>query len=752
MADNIKVGTIIYDVVVENADANTATIQDLEKNLKSVGDSGTKSINGLSSSMSRFQSSLGPVGGKITSFLTNPITAAVGAFGLLAVGIKKSIDAYKEQESEQFRLSQILATNGKATREQTEALFQQAEALEKIGVVSGGNVNVVQAQLATFDLTYESISKLTPAILDYVVAEKGATASSDEFKNMTNGLAQALNGNYASLSRTGFVLSDTTKEIIANGTEAEKTAEIVDVLNSTYEGFNEELRKTSEGRLQAMRNGLRNLATQIGSAFMPAIEAITDSFIDMSGALDENGNMIEVNSDTIEFLKRSLYNFAQFIAIFIRTAIAPFKAAWIALSTPIKALGTLIGAISTGKWENIKEASKDIKDTFKDAGADFGDLLENTFGKNLTNLKNLVDDTDYLQKKQIINDRANKNALEKQKASYVDKDGELDKELVKKQKEALKEAQKDLENYQKAVLKAQQDITESKEKLAEDIAKGFEDFNKSASEQVQTTADGLADIVIRAEEQIKKLKEDLANAKDVDQTVDINKQIADQQKILDASIGYNQRQVEFIKSLKKQIEEAGIDSSKVNFGSETAYEDALEQKRKEALMDEFTLFETQQNKKLQMLVDAFIQETTLMQQKADMLQKLEQETTDFMKSENFKRTKDIQAFVSNAMAQYGSLADSLKSVISLQQQAGMIGNTGNVETKALGGYAVQGDVVGQGEYVIPRNMVANMPELVAGLENMRTGQTNNITINGADTGKENFDLLLEQMLWKMKGK
>jgi hypothetical protein len=79
-------------------------------------------------------------------------------------------------------------------------LVEQAKALEQLGVVSAGNVSVVQSQLATFDLQASTIQTLTPAILDYITAEKGATASSADFKSMTNGLAQALNGNFASLT------------------------------------------------------------------------------------------------------------------------------------------------------------------------------------------------------------------------------------------------------------------------------------------------------------------------------------------------------------------------------------------------------------------------------------------------------------------------------------------------------------------------------------------------------------------------
>jgi len=51
-------------------------------------------------------------------------------------------------------------------------LNRQAQALERVGVVAAGNVTTTQAQLATFDLQAQTIERLTPAILDYVTAEK----------------------------------------------------------------------------------------------------------------------------------------------------------------------------------------------------------------------------------------------------------------------------------------------------------------------------------------------------------------------------------------------------------------------------------------------------------------------------------------------------------------------------------------------------------------------------------------------------
>jgi len=198
---------------------------------------------------------------------------------------KSSIKAAVEAQAQQERLAKLLKVTVGATDLQIKSLNGQAAALEKVGVVSAGNITQTQSQLATFNLQLSTIEKLTPAILDYVTAEKGATASADQFKSMTNGLAQALSGNFASLTKSGFVLDENTKKIIKNGTEAERVEEIVKVLNSTYKGFNESLRQTSAGQLAALANAAENAKTIIGEGLVDAFKLLSkDTSIDQLNA------------------------------------------------------------------------------------------------------------------------------------------------------------------------------------------------------------------------------------------------------------------------------------------------------------------------------------------------------------------------------------------------------------------------------------------------------------------------------------
>jgi hypothetical protein len=210
---------------------------------------------------------------KSTINLGRTLGIALSATAIAAYG-KASVRAFANAEAQQQRLVQLLKVGVSATDSQIESLNKQADALERVGVVSAGNVTQVQSQLATFNLQARTIATLTPAILDYVTAEKGAAASTEEFRSATNGLAQALNGNFTSLTRVGFVIDESTRKLIKNGTEAERTNAIVQVLDSTYKGFNASLRDTPVGSLQILTNAADAAKESIGEGLVNALARI----------------------------------------------------------------------------------------------------------------------------------------------------------------------------------------------------------------------------------------------------------------------------------------------------------------------------------------------------------------------------------------------------------------------------------------------------------------------------------------------
>jgi len=277
--------------------------------------------------------------------------AAAGAFAV-KLGME-SVRAAQQAGVAHDRLARLLITTNGATEEGIKILNQQAKALEAVTVVTESNITTVQSQLATFDLHGSTIARLTPAILDYVVAEKGAAASADQYRQMTNGLAQALNGQFASLTAVGFVLDAETKKRIKSGTEAERSAAIVDVLNSTYKDFSRTAGGTAAGSQIKLANSIRNVQQAFGTALLPVIQkvqgTIGQKLVPMLEQLQQkfgNAQSIEKFMQFMGGLLSSVVKFAKglsdvLVPIFTTVLIPAFKLAVGAIIGFIKVLGKI---------------------------------------------------------------------------------------------------------------------------------------------------------------------------------------------------------------------------------------------------------------------------------------------------------------------------------------------------------------------------------------------------------------------------
>lgn len=299
---------------------------------------------------------------KTSSFLGGKMRlafmAATTAAGLYAIKLgRDSVQAAQKASASQNRLRKLLFNTNGATEAQVQILLKQGRALEALTGISQDNITVIQSQLATFDLHGSTIGKLTPAILDYVVAEKGAGASADEFRSMTNGLAQALNGQFGSLTKTGFVLDAQTKKMIKSGTESERAAAIVQVLGTTYRDFAATalppavvaqrkfalmVEDTKKALGSALTPAITSVTNLITTTFTPAIEKIQQKLADgtaVQSFITFIGNLL---NDVVVFAKAIATVFAP---IFTGLLVPALKLAVGAVIGFIKVLGAIGGFI-----------------------------------------------------------------------------------------------------------------------------------------------------------------------------------------------------------------------------------------------------------------------------------------------------------------------------------------------------------------------------------------------------------------------
>lgn len=259
--------------------------------------SGDQSLTIVLKARDEFSVTLKNVEGKLSGMKpTFQKMAAAGtiAFGGIALAAKQSLDAFQDSQTATVRLTQLLKTSRGASDEQVQSLIDQAEALERVGVVSADVIKIGQGTFATFDLQAESIRQLTPAFLDMVVAERGVNATTDDMISFANSLGQALQGNFTSLTKRGFVLDEDTKAMIENGTETERVAAITKVLNSTYEGMNEAQRNTSAGMEKGLLMTFERMQQAVGSGLVPALEKLTEKLFPL---IDQMAAWVEKNPD-----------------------------------------------------------------------------------------------------------------------------------------------------------------------------------------------------------------------------------------------------------------------------------------------------------------------------------------------------------------------------------------------------------------------------------------------------------------------
>ena len=307
-----------------------------------------------------------------TEKLTRNVKQLAGALGLgfgtaqvIAFG-KASVKAALEAQAQQERLANLVKVTVNARDAEIQSLYDQADALQQIGVVNKENITQTQSQLATFNLQIDTIKTLTPAILDYVTAEKGAAASADQFKQMTNGLAQALNGNFASLTKVGFVLDEQTKKTIKSGTETERAAALVKVLDSTYKDFNKNLANTPTGQMQKLANAADDAKEIIGQGLIDALvglgedKSVQNLATNMQNFATQTANVIRGIGKLIEKIQALDDKLPDWLKF--DTAMIPIVGAWFDIA---RSAGTLAAVQKSSDNQHLKSLEQQYKVTNK---------------------------------------------------------------------------------------------------------------------------------------------------------------------------------------------------------------------------------------------------------------------------------------------------------------------------------------------------------------------------------------------------
>ena len=206
--------------------------------------------------------------------------ALTGIGGALSVaGIKSfcdtAIEGFNAAEEAETKLAAVLANvpsiiaqgDGAAEAAKTR-LVGLADTLEEVGVVAGDVTTAGLQQLATFQLTEESLAALTPGLADLIAQQKGVNASQEDAIGFANLLGKAMTGQVGALSRAGIIMTDYQKQVMQTGTEQERAAMMAQILTDNVGGVNEALAQTDAGKIVQTQNLLGRAQDEIGGKLM----------------------------------------------------------------------------------------------------------------------------------------------------------------------------------------------------------------------------------------------------------------------------------------------------------------------------------------------------------------------------------------------------------------------------------------------------------------------------------------------------
>ena len=229
-------------------------------------------LKGMDKAMGDNFRNVGNYGGAIKSVglkflkMAAAVGAAVVALKALFGAFKESIDLFDKQERAEVSLRVALGAT-------SQALLDQASALQQ--VTRFGDEAIIQGQafLAQMGLTEEQILKLTPAILDMAQAQ-GMDVNS-AFQLVAKSVASSTNA----LSRYGI-------EINGVAGSAERVDITFEALNEKFEG-QAEAATAGAGKLVQLSNVFGDLKESIGGVVVNALEPFIDKTINIIKLVDD---------------------------------------------------------------------------------------------------------------------------------------------------------------------------------------------------------------------------------------------------------------------------------------------------------------------------------------------------------------------------------------------------------------------------------------------------------------------------------
>lgn len=477
--------------------------------------------------------------------------------------------------------------------------------------------------------------------------------------------------------------------------------------------------KTTSSQLTILKNNWADLGRQLGTVILPIVNTVIEFFRQMSQVVVLSVSAIKtailaMGTTVVSRLQAVLKGLEGFINGAIDLANGALKAfgkdeAINHVTLSVKALDSAVESMKN----KTKEAGAETAKAFWAVGEGAFDATANA--KKLSDAQTLLgkgsgeasDEIKALTDSLKDNSKANKEAEEEAKKLAENWTKLKDQTVDLKDKGT--EAIRDLANSNV------KDLEKIEEKIS-DLRKQLADLNKEYNADISSEESSIAEKIVAEKLAIEELNKKLVKAR--------QEKTPDYTAINDLQAEISKRQLALNETIPLQAElQPAVDEATRRSGL-TDLQKAVEdyQAKRAQITLEF------EDKKKDLEAKLALEE----QNKADTIALYEDKQNQIngiieLGNQRFKdladnRVKITEDEVKKQIYWYNQLADA----IARSKQAT---RTSELPQYSVGGYVPNGGQVHAGEYVIPAHMVAKYGGLISSLEGIRTGATNNNTIN-----------------------
>jgi hypothetical protein len=237
--------------------------------------------------------------------ITGGIIALAGAY-LSIHGIRSIIrtigdftQAAARQEKVVAKLTQQLKNHNELTKENLNALKDQASALQKVTQFGDEQILAGQAMLASFSLTTEQIKEMTPRMLDAAVMNERLTGTQTDLSTIAKMVGVALGGQAGRLVQMGIKMTDTQRRTYQAASEQEKFNLLLEIFDQNAKGLAKSVGTTWAGSMSKMQNQLGDSKELLGAiitesgAWKQVLAIITETISDLNTWLQKNQKTVK---------------------------------------------------------------------------------------------------------------------------------------------------------------------------------------------------------------------------------------------------------------------------------------------------------------------------------------------------------------------------------------------------------------------------------------------------------------------------